>query len=131
MIEEKRVAHGSDITEVAPQTLSDGSEITSWSTSKNGYGNEYRGEITTDMDFYVRDFRYVLTLDYGYGNQKDVIRINRGGSCTLPDISRERYIFDGWYENGTRVNKQYTPEEIVSIARGNIFNGKRHTLRYL
>ena len=51
LIEEKRVAHGSDITEVAPQTLSDGSEITSWSTSKNGYGNVYRGEITTDMDF--------------------------------------------------------------------------------
>ena len=116
LIEEKRVAHGSDITEVAPQTLSDGSEITSWSTSKNGYGNEYRGEITTDMDFYVRDFRYVLTLDYGYGNQKDVIRVNRGGSCTLPDISRERYIFDGWYENGTRVNKQYTPERSATLT---------------
>ena len=116
LIEEKRVAHGSDITEVAPQTLSDGSEITSWSTSKNGYGNEYRGEITTDMDFYMRDFRYVLTLDYGYGNQKDVIRVNRGGSCTLPDISRERYIFDGWYESGTRVNKQYTPERSATLT---------------
>ena len=116
LIEEKQVAHGTDISEVAPKTLSDGSEIISWSTSKNGYGYEYHGEITAEMNLYVRDFRYVLTLDYGYNNQKDIIRVNQGKSCQLPHISRERYIFAGWYEGGLKVNDDYTPQRSTTLT---------------
>lgn len=115
LIEEKQVEHGSNILDVAPKTLSDGSEITEWSMQPNGR-NKFTGEITSEGKYYVSDYRYVVTLNYGYGNQKQVIRVSPGGSCTLPDLVRPRYTFNGWYENEMKVDEQYTPERSITLS---------------
>ncbi len=102
LLAEKQVAHGTDISQVAPKTLSDGSEILSWSTSKERY-DEYTGEITESMSFYVKYYTCTLILDSGDGKPSETITVSSGEEQRLPQLSRTGYTLQGWKNEDGKV----------------------------
>ncbi len=110
LLEETQVEHGTDISEVAPKALSDGTEILGWSTSRNGFGYDFVGEITgTVTSFYVKYYNCTLTLDPANGDPTQTFTGRNGRDQTLPQPTRTGYTLQGWEnEEGKRIDP-YVP----------------------
>lgn len=107
----------------------EGYDFAGWNTAKDGEGTDYsEGQevnLTEDLYLYAKwEAKTPVTLTYHYNGgsgEKDSEQAVPGAYITFPEASRERYRFQGWYEDekltvyaGNAGERHYVPQQDTS-----------------
>ena len=107
----------------------EGYDFTGWNAGKDGEGTDYyegqKVNLTEDLYLYAKwEAKTPITLTYHYngGNgDKDREQVIPGAYITFPEAFRERYSFQGWYEDdklttyaGNAGEGHYAPQKDTS-----------------
>ncbi len=108
------VEYGALLSDVAPILRKNGETILSWSLNENS--QEFTGQITSEQNFYVRE--YTVAIEYNTDGEplSPTFSSNREG-VNLKKPVRDFYSFNYWVDdNGNRVDNGFFDKDITLSA---------------
>ncbi|MCI8413266.1 MAG: InlB B-repeat-containing protein [Clostridia bacterium] len=121
-----QVPYGSGIMSAAPATRANGQKILAWSRYANG--SEYTGTITSEENFYVREYAIQISFDTDGGTQIPAMEIsNRGKTVDLPDVTKPCYTLTAWTCDGSAV----TSGEFVTSEKNLVYRAEWERVAWL